>query len=102
MSNSIGRRPLRSIRTAATVRTSDVTVAALRTLMTGYQLWGERNACDTGELSAMFHIGTSDLVDCLRVVAREGWVLIDDDLGTVSLTDVGARALAVRPGALDS
>ena len=83
-------------------RPSDVAVAALKTLMTGYQLWGDRNACAASELSSMFRVPAADLMDCLRQVAGEGWVLIDDEHGTVSLTAAGARALAVRPGALDS
>jgi len=80
---------------------SDV-AGPLRALMTAYQLWGCRNECATAELSAMFRIAPGTLLDSLRGLARDGWVRIDDERGTISLTDTGARALALMPSGFDS
>jgi len=77
-------------------------VGPLRTLMTGYQLWGSRNECDARELSSMFRISATELFDSLRYLAHDGLVLIDYEKGTVSLTAAGARALALLPSATDS
>ena len=77
-------------------------VGPLKTLMTGYQLWGSANACDTGELSEMFRMSSSELLDAMRSLAQEGLVRIDSERGTLSLTDAGARALALLPSGCDS
>ncbi len=77
-------------------------VGPLKTLMTGYQLWGRNNECDARELSQMFRMSVSELVDSMRQLAHEGLVRIDDDRGTISLTEVGARALALLPSGSDS
>ncbi len=77
-------------------------VGPLKTLMTGYQLWGKANACDAVELSKMFRMTSGELLDAMRMLAQDGLVLIDDERGTLSLTEAGARALALLPSGFDS
>lgn len=77
-------------------------VGPLKTLMTGYQLWGRANACDADQLSAMFHIPPAELLEAMAALAQEGIVLIDHERRTLSLTEAGARALALLPSGHDA
>lgn len=74
----------------------------LRALMTAYQLWGSRNECAADELSGMYRISTAALLEAMRHLATDGLVRIDHERGTLSLTESGARALALLPPAIDS
>lgn len=74
----------------------------LRTLMMAYQIWGRSNACAVAELSDMYRLSAPALIHGMRRLAEDGWVSIDAGRGTLSLTETGARALALMPSALDS
>lgn len=77
-------------------------VGPLKALMTGYQIWGSANACDADELSDMFRMSPAELLEAMGSLAQEGLVRIDAERRTLSLTEAGARAMALMPSGADS
>jgi hypothetical protein len=65
----------------------------LRTLMTGYQLWGVGSGVQVTELPAALQTTGSRVATALRFLSSEALICLDEVAGTVRLSDSGARHL---------
>jgi hypothetical protein len=72
---------------------SELVFCLLRTLMTGYRLWGAASGLDLAELPAALHTTGGRIATALRLLSGEGLVCVDEVAGTVRLSDSGARHL---------
>ncbi len=70
---------------------SELVFGLLRTLMTGYQLWGAASGLEIAELPATLHTTDGHIATALRFLSGEGLVCVDEVAGTVRLSDSGAR-----------
>ncbi len=78
---------------------SELVFSLLRTLMTGYQLWGAASGLELAQLPAALHTTAGCLATALRFLSGEGLVCVDEMAGTVRLSDVGARHFLQPPDA---
>jgi len=70
---------------------SELVFSLLRTLMTGYQLWGAVCGLGLAELAAALHTTDGRIATALHFLSGEGLVCVDEVAGTVRLSDSGAR-----------
>ena len=77
---------------------SEVVFGVLKTLMTGYQMWGPASAFEVEQLSGFLHTSETRLGGVLTYLAAEGLVALDEVAGTVRLSDHGARKLLPERG----
>ena len=78
---------------------SELVFGLLRTLMIGYQLWGVGSGLDLADLPATLHSTHVKIGTALRYLSHEGLVQVDEEAGTVRLSDSGARRLLGVSGA---
>jgi hypothetical protein len=70
---------------------SELVFSLLRTLMTGYRLWGSASGLELAQLPAALHTTEGRIATALRFLSGEGLVCVDEIAGTVRLSDSGAR-----------
>ena len=78
---------------------SELVFGLLRTLMIGYQLWGVGSGLELVDLPVALRSTHVAIGTALRYLSREGLVHVDEEAGTVRLSDSGARHLLGVPGA---
>src|SRR5512142_925009 len=78
---------------------SELVFGLLRTLMTGYQLWGAACGLDLAQLAAALRTTDGRIAMALCYLSGEGLVCVDEMAGTVRLSDSGARHLLRPPDA---
>lgn len=72
---------------------SELVFGLLRTLMIGYQLWGVGSGVELAQLPDALGTTGSSITTVLRFLSGEGLIWVDEDAGTVRLSDSGARHL---------
>lgn len=72
---------------------SELVFGLLRTLMIGYQFWGVGSGVELAQLPDALRTTGSSITTALRFLSREGLICVDEDAGTVRLSDSGARHL---------
>jgi hypothetical protein len=72
---------------------SELVFGLLRTLMIGYQLWGVGSGVELAQLPDALGTTGSSIATALRFLSGEGLIWVDEDAGTVRLSDSGARHL---------
>lgn len=68
----------------------------MKLLMTGYQLWGARSATGIDDMAGILRVSRADLDPIVDLLIAEGWVLRSGDPALLTLTEEGARALALE------
>jgi hypothetical protein len=76
---------------------SELVFSLLRTLMTGYQLWGAASGLELAHLPAVLHTTAGAIATALSFLSGEGLVCVDEMAGTVRLSDFGARHFLSHP-----
>jgi hypothetical protein len=72
---------------------SELVFSLLKTLMVGYQLWGTTSAVNLKDLARYLCTSDTRLAGLVVYLAGEGLVALDNNAGTVRLTESAARNL---------